>query len=122
MLNGRAARCRERQGPDWRIALKVRPTVQCHVVRTTRLPLSYRDFVYFDLGVELLPSTGTHEQMLRAVVRLIGKQRARNEYIPSAALFVSQARHLLDKLLCVCGRISVVLVIRAQCMFREYFL
>jgi hypothetical protein len=41
----------------------------------------------------------------------------------AAALSVSQAHYVMDKLLCVCGRIGVVLLISAQCMvFREYLL
>jgi hypothetical protein len=37
--------------------------------------------------------------------------------------FVSQAHHLLDKLLCVCGRIGVVLLSGPQCVvLREYLL
>ena len=45
-----------------------------------------------------------------------------NSGLAAARLF-SQAHHLLDKLLCVCGRIAVVLLVSAQCMvFREYLL
>jgi hypothetical protein len=41
----------------------------------------------------------------------------------AAALSVSQAHYLIDKLFCVCGCIGVVLLIGAQCvMFRKYFL
>jgi hypothetical protein len=41
----------------------------------------------------------------------------------AAALSVSQAHYVMDKLLCVCCRIGVVLLISAQCMvFREYLL
>jgi hypothetical protein len=40
-----------------------------------------------------------------------------------AALSVTQAHYLVDKLLCVCGCISVVVVVSAQCVvFREYLL
>ena len=39
----------------------------------------------------------------------------------AAALSVSQAHYVMDKLLCVCGRIGVVLLISAQSMvFREF--
>jgi hypothetical protein len=38
----------------------------------------------------------------------------------AAALSVSQAHYAMDKLLCVCGRIGVVLLVSAQCVvFRE---
>ena len=41
----------------------------------------------------------------------------------AAALSVSQAHYLIDKLLCVCGCIGVVLLIGRQCvMFRKYLL
>ena len=40
----------------------------------------------------------------------------------AAALSVSQAHYLIDKLLCVCGCIGVVLPIGARrVMFRKYF-
>jgi hypothetical protein len=58
-----------------------------------------RDFVYLDL----MPG-----------VRLIDAQRAgtRDRAALDAAPFVSQAHHLLDKLLCVCGRTGVVLLLQ----------
>lgn len=41
----------------------------------------------------------------------------------AVARFVSQANYLLDKLLCVCGRTDVVVLLSAQCVvFREYLL
>ena len=41
----------------------------------------------------------------------------------AAALSVSQAYYVTDKLLCECGRIGVVLLVSAQCvLFRKYLL
>jgi hypothetical protein len=41
----------------------------------------------------------------------------------AAAPFVSDAHHSLDKLLCVCGRVGIVVLVSAQCVvLREYLL